>query len=144
MRPDSRILLSLQASCARFLAVPDEVTDVYLAAVEAVTPQGHVLRAAPELATDLRDLMLDAVVHSSDPDRTEAECQDFGGRCALAGVPDDTYDYAGRAVARTAREVVDDVWTSTVGSAWVAVHLWVVSHLEAGAAEARRGNADPA
>ena len=131
-RPTLEVLRLLARQC-RFL-LPDRAAfdDQYLAALGGALPAEHPLRAEPDLALELVDVVLHAVLSGQPLGDTEAECHQFGERCAAAGLPDDSFNGMGRALAWAARESAGEAWTSAMSSGWVAVQLWVIPQLIGG------------
>lgn len=136
-RPGLDVLHSLQVSCRVLLHDRAVFDDQYLVALGGLLPPRHPLLEAPALALDLLDVVLRAVLSGEGADGAEAESWACGARCAAFGLPDDAYPAVGRAVARAAREVAGDSWSSPMSSGWAAIHLWLVGHFVAGAAESR-------
>jgi hypothetical protein len=136
-RPEPGVLEALEPSCRILLRDRELLDNQFLTALGGLLAEGHPLRQYPGAALDLLDVVLRTILSGDPPQRIEDECQECGMRCAVMGLPDDTFPAVGRAIARAAREVAADAWTSTTSSGWAAVHVWVVEHFTAGAVRAR-------
>jgi hypothetical protein len=56
----------------------------------------------------------------------------------LAGFPETQYLSLAHALLRAVRELADDEWSTTLGSAWITYFQWIQGHLVAGAQQAPR------
>lgn len=62
----------------------------------------------------------------------------------LAGFPDSQYLGLAHALLRAVRELTDDDWSTTLGSAWISYFQWIQRHLTIGAQQAPRPVPRPA
>ena len=62
----------------------------------------------------------------------------------VAGFPDAQYLGLAHALLRAVRELTDDDWSTTLGSAWISYFQWIQGHLMIGAQQAPRPTARPA
>jgi len=56
----------------------------------------------------------------------------------LAGFPETQYLSLAHALLRAVRELADDEWSTTLGSAWITYFQWIQGHLVTGAQQAPR------
>jgi hypothetical protein len=56
----------------------------------------------------------------------------------MAGFPEGQYLGLAHALLRAVRELTDDDWSTTLGSAWISYFQWIQGHLVAGAQQAPR------
>jgi len=62
----------------------------------------------------------------------------------LAGFPETQYLSLAHALLRAVRELADDEWSTTLGSAWISYFQWIQGHLVTGAQQAPRPTPRPA
>jgi hypothetical protein len=62
----------------------------------------------------------------------------------LAGFPETQYLGLAHALLRAVRELADDEWSTTLGSAWISYFQWIQGHLVTGAQQAPRPTVRPA
>jgi hypothetical protein len=62
----------------------------------------------------------------------------------VAGFPDSQYLGLAHALLRAVRELTDDDWSTTLGSAWISYFQWIQRHLMIGAQQAPRPAPRPA
>ena len=62
----------------------------------------------------------------------------------VAGFPDSQYLGLAHALLRAVRELTDDDWSTTLGSAWISYFQWIQRHLTVGAQQAPRPAPPPA
>jgi len=62
----------------------------------------------------------------------------------LAGFPETQYLGLAHALLRAVRELADDEWSTTLGSAWISYFQWIQGHLVTGAQQAPRPTPRPA
>ena len=61
----------------------------------------------------------------------------------LAGFPDSQYLGLAHALLRAVRELTDDDWSTTLGSAWISYFQWIQRQLMIGAQQAPRPDPPP-
>ena len=62
----------------------------------------------------------------------------LGAANQVAGFPEGQYLGLAHALLRAVRELTDDDWSTTLGSAWISYFQWIQGHLVAGAQQVPR------
>lgn len=137
-RPDQSTAATVIRSWQLLATRQEEFATVYLdnlfgGGSGAPRHQDPIAAAALELLGSL----LTAIEGGEPPERSEERWRQLGTTYVEQGMFPSGYGPVGRAVVRAVRDVCSEAWSSGLSSAWSAYHLWMVAHLDAGAANAR-------
>jgi hypothetical protein len=135
-RPSAETLYDLRLACDAVVS-HSAFGVTFLRRLAGLVPPTHPLLAEEMPATDLAVAVLDPVRaperYGGSLEYVEARWQQLGAWLAELGMPDDACAALVRAVARAARDVSGDDWSSATSSGWSALQLWMLAHLTAGA-----------
>jgi hypothetical protein len=80
--------------------------------------------------------MLRVALYDRPPHVVTYALRQMGARNQQEGFPAEQYVSVAHALIRTVRDLNDDNWSTTTGSAWITYFLWIKPHLLAGADQA--------
>ncbi|HET9658482.1 MAG TPA: globin domain-containing protein [Kineosporiaceae bacterium] len=131
----------VQQSIQRFHGREMELTTGFYSHLFSMLPAARAL--FPEDMAEQRVQLLKALLASvdslvHDPAGMEIRLQALGGVHYQRGIADDQYQYVAHALVRTVRDVMPGDWSTWLSSAWISVYSWMISHMEAGARQARQ------
>lgn len=147
LRPDPP---SVQRVMAVWSTFTDRHRDFVLHATRAMgsqLPAWHPLNpsSGSTAGLEMMDALIDAIERRRDPVALEQEWLKLGNAHSAAGLSDLDYRPLGHAVFHAAHSAFVDVWSTELGSAWVAYYVWVsawVTHGSQGASAANGTSLD--
>ena len=127
LRPDAVCVRRVRAAWS---AMPERHRRFVLQAVrdmDSLLPAAHPLTPSSGSTAGLEvlDALIDGVEARHDPAALEQAWLELGWAHAEAGLAGLDYRPLGHAVFRAAHEVFADVWSTALGSSWVAYYVWV-------------------
>ena len=140
--PDPAVLRVIRPSAARLTQLEDVFTEQL---------QYEIGSLIPDLAEDdwafcqrTVQALLWAALTDEPAHVVAGALRRLGAINQLAGFPDSQYLGLAHALLRAVRELTDDDWSTTLGSAWISYFQWIQRHLTIGAQQAPRPIPRPA
>jgi hypothetical protein len=140
--PDPAVLRVIRPSAARLTQLEDVFTEQL---------QYEIGSLIPDLAEDdwafcqrTVQALLWAALTDEPAHVVAGALRRLGAINQLAGFPDSQYLGLAHALLRAVRELTDDDWSTTLGSAWISYFQWIQRHLTIGAQQAPRPVPRPA
>lgn len=134
--PDPAVLRVIRPSAARLTQLEDVFTEQL---------QYEIGSLIPDLAEDdwafcqrTVQALLWAALTDEPAHVVAGALRRLGAINQLAGFPDSQYLGLAHALLRAVRELTDDDWSTTLGSAWISYFQWIQRHLTIGAQQAPR------
>jgi hypothetical protein len=140
--PDPAVLRVIRPSAARLTQLEDVFTEQL---------QYEIGSLIPDLAEDdwafcqrTVQALLWAALTDEPAHVVAGALRRLGAINQLAGFPDSQYLGLAHALLRAVRELTDDDWSTTLGSAWISYFQWIQRQLMIGAQQAPRPAPRPA
>ena len=138
--PDPRVLGVIRPTAARLTRQEDEFAEQLHYEVSSLIP---------DLPSDLSEddwsfcrrtvqALLWAALTDEPAHVVAGALRRLGAVNELAGFPQTQYLSLAHALLRAVRELADDEWSTTLGSAWISYFQWIQEHLVTGAQQAPR------
>ena len=139
--PDPAVLRVIRPSAARLTQLEDVFTEQL---------QYEIGSLIPDLAEDDWEFcqrtvqaLLWAALTDEPAHVVAGALRRLGAVNQLAGFPDSQYLGLAHALLRAVRELTDDDWSTTLGSAWISYFQWIQRQLMIGAQQAPRPDPPP-
>lgn len=136
-RPDVETLLSLRETCFRLLEQPEAFAVALRHNFRQSVIGDPPDQATCEAAAHLAETVVSSLVREPDLDQVEALWSSAAAGHAALLSSDALVAAVGKALVRSVRDVLAEEWSSSMGSCWIALQLWLVPPLTAGARHAR-------
>jgi len=140
--PDPAVVRVIRPSAARLTQLEDVFTEQL---------QYEIGSLIPDLAEDdwafcqrTVQALLWAALTDEPADVVAGAMRRLGAVNQVAGFPDSQYLGLAHALLRAVRELADDDWSTTLGSAWISYFQWIQRQLLIGAQQAPRPAPRPA
>ena len=138
--PDPGVLRVIRPSAGRLAQLEDVFTEQLHYEVVGLIPDlpGHLGGDDWTFCHRTVQALLWSALTDEPPHVVSGALRQLGAANQLAGFPEGQYLGLAHALLRAVRELTDDDWSTTLGSAWISYFQWIQGHLVAGAQQVPR------
>ena len=144
--PDPGVLRVIRPSAGRLTQLADVFSEQLHYEIVGLIPDlpSHLGGADWAFCQRTVQALLWSALTDEPPHVVAGALRRLGADNQLAGFPEGQYLGLAHALLRAVRELTDDDWSTTLGSAWISYFQWMQGHLVTGAQQAARPAAQAA